>query len=133
MNRAGTLHGGMISTLVDSVGSLAVASKGLFNTGISTDIHATFVRPGGRLGDTVSVLGEVVNIGTFHALIQARHWRIRASSCVIPRRTRYWVGNQTNAAYGSHTKYVRGAYNADHVVFDAAGEKVIEGVLPKAA
>lgn len=65
MNRAGTLHGGLIMTLVDSVGSLAVASKGWYNTGISTDINATFVKPGGRMGDKVTVLGEVVAMGTF--------------------------------------------------------------------
>lgn len=63
VNRARTLHGGMISTLVDSVGSLAVASHGWFNTGISTDIHATFVRPGGMEGDTVRVTGEVIGMG----------------------------------------------------------------------
>lgn len=63
VNRAGTLHGGLIATLVDSVGSLAVASKGWYNTGISTDINATFVRPGGRLDDSVLVTGEVVGMG----------------------------------------------------------------------
>ena len=51
-------------TLVDSMGSLAVASKGRFQTGISTDINATFVKPGGKMGDSVSVLGEVVGMGT---------------------------------------------------------------------
>jgi acyl-coenzyme A thioesterase 13 len=50
-------------TLVDSMGSLAVASKGRFQTGISTDINATFVKPGGKMGDSVSVLGEVVSMG----------------------------------------------------------------------
>lgn len=64
MNRARTLHGGLIATLVDSVGSLAVASRGWFNTGISTDINATFVKPGGKLGDTVRVTGEIIGMGT---------------------------------------------------------------------
>ena len=86
MNRAGTLHGGLIMTLVDSVGSLAVASKGWYNTGISTDINATFVKPGGRMGDKVTVLGEVVGMGTFGTLTQARRWRTRALNCAIPRR-----------------------------------------------
>lgn len=53
----------MVSTLIDSVGSLAVASKGRFNTGISTDIHATFVRPAGGENDLVQVVGELVNMG----------------------------------------------------------------------
>lgn len=64
VNRAKTLHGGLIATLVDSVGSLAVASKGWFNTGISTDINTTFVKPGGQEGDTVRVTGEVVSMGS---------------------------------------------------------------------
>lgn len=63
MNRAQTLHGGMVSTLIDSVGSLAVASKGWFNTGISTDLHATFVKPAGKEGDTIRVTGEVIGMG----------------------------------------------------------------------
>ena len=64
MNRANSLHGGLISTLIDSVGSLAVASNGWYNTGISTDIHATFVKPGGGDGDTVRVTGEIISMGT---------------------------------------------------------------------
>lgn len=64
VNRVGTLHGGMVATLVDSVGSLAVASTGLASTGVSTDITATFVRPAGKEGDTVQATGEVLGIGT---------------------------------------------------------------------
>ena len=64
MNRANSLHGGLISTLIGSVGSLAVASNGWYNTGISTDIHATFVKPGGGDGDTVRVTGEIISMGT---------------------------------------------------------------------
>ncbi|PKI84415.1 hypothetical protein MVES_001701 [Malassezia vespertilionis] len=63
LNRAGTLHGGLVATLVDSVGSLAVASMGWHNTGVSTDISATFVKPAGREGDTVFATGTVVGMG----------------------------------------------------------------------
>ncbi|CUS11731.1 unnamed protein product [Tuber aestivum] len=38
-NRLGTLHGGTIASMVDLGGSLAVASKGLFSTGLSTDLN----------------------------------------------------------------------------------------------
>ncbi|MCJ1385980.1 hypothetical protein MMC17_009105 [Xylographa soralifera] len=37
-NRLGILHGGTIASMVDLGGSLAVASKGLFATGVSTDL-----------------------------------------------------------------------------------------------
>lgn len=45
LNRQGTLNGGCISSLIDSAGSLAVSSHGLFFTGVSTDITTTFVKP----------------------------------------------------------------------------------------
>lgn len=79
VNRARTLHGGMISTLIDSVGSLAVASHGWFNTGISTDIHATFVKPGGMDGDTIRVTGEVIGIGTHVGLTSRKDTRLYTS------------------------------------------------------
>ncbi|KAL8921872.1 MAG: hypothetical protein Q9208_005476 [Pyrenodesmia sp. 3 TL-2023] len=71
-NRLGTLHGGTIASMVDLGGSLAVASKGLFSTGVSTDLSGmclfpqlkelkledrllmasvTYLNPGGKIGD----------------------------------------------------------------------------------
>ena len=41
VNRRGDLHGGMICSLVDTVGSLALSAKGLSSSGASTDIHTT--------------------------------------------------------------------------------------------
>lgn len=40
-NRSGNLHGGLICTLVDSVGSMALSSLGMWSSGVSTDIHTT--------------------------------------------------------------------------------------------
>lgn len=45
LNRQGTLNGGCIASLIDSAGSLAVSSHGLYFTGVSTDINTTFVKP----------------------------------------------------------------------------------------
>lgn len=67
MNRLQSLHGGLISTLVDSMGSLALASRGLYSTGVSTDITVSFVRAAGTVGDTVNVTGEVVSMGEIYA------------------------------------------------------------------
>ena len=70
---------------------------------------------------------------------QVRRLRSRGSSCVIPRRRPCWVrrngaAGKLTAAYGSHTKYVRGSNGAkENVEFDESGEKVIEGELPKDA
>jgi acyl-coenzyme A thioesterase 13 len=41
-NRLKIIHGGTIASLVDLGGSLAVASKGLYATGVSTDLTGTF-------------------------------------------------------------------------------------------
>ncbi|PCG97983.1 Hypothetical protein PENO1_060280 [Penicillium occitanis (nom. inval.)] len=38
-NRLNILHGGTIASMVDLGGSLAVASRGLFSTGVSTDLN----------------------------------------------------------------------------------------------
>lgn len=57
-NRLGILHGGTIASMVDTSGSLAVASRGLFSTGVSTDLSVTYLGIGGKVGDTIR--GEVV-------------------------------------------------------------------------
>jgi len=45
VNRLATLHGGLTSSLVDAMGSLAVNSTGLYMSGVSTDIHVSSVAP----------------------------------------------------------------------------------------
>jgi acyl-coenzyme A thioesterase 13 len=62
LNRLGTLHG-LICSLVDTMGSLALASKGMYSTGVSTDIHTTFVKAAGGDGDQVKVEGKVTSMG----------------------------------------------------------------------
>lgn len=39
--------------MVDLGGSFAVASKGLFATGVSTDLNVTYINSGGRIGDII--------------------------------------------------------------------------------
>ena len=56
-NRLGILHGATIATMVDTSGSLALASRGLYSTGVSTDPSVTYLNAGGKVGDTIR--GEV--------------------------------------------------------------------------
>lgn len=42
-NRLNILHGGTIASMVDLGGSLAVASRGLFATGVSTDLNGMHI------------------------------------------------------------------------------------------
>ena len=51
-------------SLTDTLGSLAIASKGHFMTGVSTDIGTSFVRPAGIVGDTLYGNAVVTAIGT---------------------------------------------------------------------
>lgn len=39
--------------MVDLGGSLAIASKGLFATGVSTDLNVTYMNQGGSIGDKI--------------------------------------------------------------------------------
>lgn len=39
--------------MVDLGGSLAVASRGLFATGVSTDLNVTYLSSGGQIGDLI--------------------------------------------------------------------------------
>lgn len=58
-----TVHGGLIMSMTDSIGSLTVATKGQWMTGVSTDIATTFARPAGRVGDVLNVKGTLVSMG----------------------------------------------------------------------
>lgn len=57
------LHGGIILSLTDTMGSLAISTHGQWMTGVSTDINASFVRPAGKLGEQVFMDCRVVGIG----------------------------------------------------------------------
>jgi acyl-coenzyme A thioesterase 13 len=58
------VHGGLIMSLTDTMGSLAVATKGQFMTGLSTDIGTSFVRPAGKAGDVLHASTTLVGMGT---------------------------------------------------------------------
>ncbi|KAL8243890.1 hypothetical protein R6Q59_010148 [Mikania micrantha] len=44
--------------MVDLSGSLALASRGLYSTGVSTDLNVTYLNAGGKVGDVIK--GEAV-------------------------------------------------------------------------
>lgn len=43
----------ILTVTVDLGGSLAVASRGLFATGVSTDLNVTYLSSGGKVGDLI--------------------------------------------------------------------------------
>ncbi|KAJ7366888.1 HotDog domain-containing protein [Mycena albidolilacea] len=105
-------HGGLIMSVTDTMGSLAVATKGQFMTGVSTDIGTSFVRPAGRAGDTLHVKAELIGMGKSLAYT----------------RVEFTNPDGVLLAYGHHTKYVgKSSQHPDNVKFSEDGETVIEG------
>ncbi|RWA08636.1 hypothetical protein EKO27_g6466 [Xylaria grammica] len=97
-NRLGILHGGTISSMVDLGGSLAVASTGLYATGVSTDLNVTYLNGGGTVGTKIT------------------------ATAVFGRTLAYTSVTFQNkkgemAARGSHTKYVMQAVKAQRSPF----------------
>ncbi len=67
------MHGALILSLTDTLGSLAVATKGHFMTGVSTDIGTSFVRPAGRVGDTLHAKAVLTGMGEWSRLFFLRY------------------------------------------------------------
>ncbi|KAI1446020.1 hypothetical protein F5Y02DRAFT_87734 [Annulohypoxylon stygium] len=67
-NRLKILHGGTIASMVDLGGSLAVASMGLYATGVSTDLNVTYLSSGGKIGDKLSGTA-ICDMSEYHLLI----------------------------------------------------------------
>ncbi|KII86793.1 hypothetical protein PLICRDRAFT_143281 [Plicaturopsis crispa FD-325 SS-3] len=112
LNRVGTAHGGLIMSLTDTIGSLAVATRGQYMTGVSTDIATSFVRPAGRTGDILHATAKVTGMGKSLAY------------------TRVEFTNPAGAlvAYGHHTKYIgKSLDHPSNVKFSEDGETIVEG------
>ncbi|KAI4142776.1 MAG: hypothetical protein L6R39_004813 [Caloplaca ligustica] len=92
VNSKGTLHGVMSACLMDWAGGMAIISTGRDNSGLSTDIHTTYVSTA-REGDLLEIESNAVKVGASLAFttIQIRH---------------AGEGGQV-VAHGTHTKYVK--------------------------
>ncbi|KAL2866852.1 PaaI family thioesterase [Aspergillus lucknowensis] len=89
-NRLQILHGGTIASMVDLGGSLAVASRGLFATGVSTDLNVTYLSSGGKVGDKILAEATCDKFGKTLAYTSIK----------------FTNGKGDVFARGSHTKYV---------------------------
>ncbi|KAL2381372.1 hypothetical protein RJ035_006467 [Blastomyces gilchristii] len=98
----GILHGGTIASMVDLGGSLALASRGLFSTGVSTDINVTYLNSGGKIGD--KILAEVT-CDKFGKTLAFTSIKFTNSQNEIFAR-------------GSHTKFVALAYKDPKNIVD---------------
>nr|XP_041562564.1 uncharacterized protein APUU_80681A [Aspergillus puulaauensis]BCS30378.1 hypothetical protein APUU_80681A [Aspergillus puulaauensis] len=106
-NRLSILHGGTIASMVDLGGSLAVASRGLYATGVSTDLNVTYLSSGGKVGD--KILAEVTcdKFGKTLAYTSIRF--------MSPKGDIF--------ARGSHTKYVALAWKDPQNIVEDLNER----------
>jgi len=113
VNRLKSLHGGLVCSLVDTMGSLALSSRGMFMTGVSTDMHITFLRPSGGIGDSLDIESHLMSMGKTLAFTKI--------NLLHPE-----TGNLL--ATGTHTKFIKTALTSPgNVKFDSTGDKVVEG------
>ncbi|EQB54372.1 thioesterase superfamily protein [Colletotrichum gloeosporioides Cg-14] len=99
-NRLQTIHGGTLASLVDLGGSLAVASKGRFMTGVSTDINVTYLNPGGTPGDIMTGTAICDKMGRTLAYTTVQFFNKKGEL----------------AARGSHTKYIAKTWGSEDFV-----------------
>ncbi len=96
LNSKGGLHGSVSATLVDFIGGLAIAcSDQRFNTGVSTDMHISFVGSA-RAGDVLEIEGRAEKVGGTLAFTRA-----------TIRKESKGGGEGDMVAIGSHTKFVK--------------------------
>jgi acyl-coenzyme A thioesterase 13 len=97
-NSKGGIHGAVSACIVDFIGGVAItAYDGRTNTGVSTDIHVTYLSSA-KEGDVVQIEGRAPKVGGSLAFTE----------CIIRK-----VGDGGSedtwpiVAKGSHTKFVR--------------------------
>ncbi|KAG8761645.1 hypothetical protein FRC14_000029 [Serendipita sp. 396] len=130
LNRGKVLHGGVILSLTDTMGSLAVATKGQWMTGVSTDINASFVKPGGKLGDMIFMESRVVGFGKNMAYTRTEF--CDRNGQLLAYGSKIYIGPANSFTYRSHrkghTKFLGKTINhPKNVKFSEDGESVIEG------
>lgn len=94
LNSKGTLHGTVSACLTDWAGGLAIATHGREKTGVSTDIHTTFLSTA-KEGDVLEIEGRTDKVGGTLAFTSVEIRKVGED------------GASGVVAMGSHTKYVK--------------------------
>ena len=89
INSKGTLHGSVSACLIDWASSMAIASTGRDKTGVSTDLHATYISTA-KVGDTLEIRATASKVGA----------NLAYTTVDISR-------NGIMVCYGIHTKFVK--------------------------
>ncbi|CAD6588893.1 MAG: hypothetical protein ASARMPREDX12_003529 [Alectoria sarmentosa] len=94
LNSKGTLHGTVSACLTDWAGGLAIATHGREKTGVSTDIHTTFISTA-KEGDVLEIEGRANKVGGTLAFTSVEIRKVGED------------GASSVVSMGSHTKYVK--------------------------
>jgi acyl-coenzyme A thioesterase 13 len=92
LNSKGGLHGSVSATIVDWAGGMAIASTGLEKTGLSTDIHVSYVSTA-KLGDTLTIEGNTSKVGRNMGFTTVTIYKGEGEKKAV-------------VAHGTHTKYI---------------------------
>ncbi|KAK5946132.1 hypothetical protein PMZ80_000272 [Knufia obscura] len=92
LNSKQGLHGSVSATIVDWAGGIAIASTGMEKTGVSTDIHVSYVSSA-KLGDLLTIEGKVAKVGRNLGFTTVTIYKGEGD-------------DQQVVAHGTHTKYV---------------------------
>lgn len=96
VNSLGGIHGTTSAAIIDFIGGMAIAAKsGGDKTGVSTDIHVSYVSSA-RVGDTVEVECRLNKLGR----------NVAFTSVEIRKKGGDGTGAKKVLITGSHTKYV---------------------------
>ncbi|RPB02494.1 thioesterase family protein [Choiromyces venosus 120613-1] len=93
LNSKNTLHGTVTTCIIDWMGSMVIASHGLQKTGVSTDIHASFVGFAAE-GEELIIEGRSEKIGRSLAFVSVLIQKVKEG------------GEKQVVSKGSHTKYI---------------------------
>lgn len=93
LNSKGGLHGTVSACLTDWAGGLAIASTGLEKTGVSTDLHTTYISTA-KVGDVLEIEGRASKVGGTLAFTTVSVRKVNQDGSLKP------------VANGTHTKYV---------------------------
>ncbi|EFX02222.1 thioesterase family protein [Grosmannia clavigera kw1407] len=105
VNSKQILHGAVSAALVDWAGGMAIASTGRHGTGVSVDIHISYVS-GARAGDELEIEAWVQRVGRSLAYTSVEIRKKLAGGGDGKELDESRPTNGPVVASGSHTKYV---------------------------
>ena len=94
LNSKGTLHGMVSACLVDWASLMAIAASGRDKTGVSTDLHVTYVSTA-KLGDVLKIEATASRVGSSLAYTTVQIWKVHDEN------------NTEVVCHGLHTKFVK--------------------------